>query len=128
MRVKATNCDFEFQTAKQNISLHVRSIFEEGELTADATVKDFLTVRPEGERQVQRKPDGFLRFNDRKVLPNAGPVSKKRAEAHARDEYDQFARHRREHKEAIGEKESIKALEEAARQLGGRQNRAKKDA
>lgn len=66
----------------------------------------------------EQKLDEFLRFNDRRVLENAGSVSKKHAEAHAREEYDQFAQRRREHKEAVGEEESIKALEEAARLFG----------
>jgi len=43
-----------FQTTKQNISLHVQNIFEEGELLPGATVKEYLTVRREGSRQVQR--------------------------------------------------------------------------
>lgn len=44
-----------FQTTKQNVSLHAKNIFEDGELTPEATVKDSLTVRTEGSRQVQRK-------------------------------------------------------------------------
>ncbi len=71
----------------------------------------------------ERKLDEFLAFNDRKVLPNAGSVSKKRAEDHAREEYDQFSQRRREYKEALGEEESIKALVEAAR-LVGRKDKA----
>ena len=63
----------------------------------------------------EQKLDEFLRFNDRRVLPNAGSVSKKSAEAHARDEYDQFAQRRREYKEAVGEEESIRVLEAAAK-------------
>jgi len=43
-----------FQTTVPNISMHLRSIYETGELTADATLKNFLTVRQEGERQVRR--------------------------------------------------------------------------
>jgi hypothetical protein len=74
----------------------------------------------------ERKLDEFLRFNDRNVLPNAGTVSKKRAEDHAREEYDHFARRRREHKEAIGEEESIRALEEAARLVGRGQKKVGK--
>ncbi len=66
----------------------------------------------------EQKLDDFLRFNDRQILTNAGSVSKKHADAHARDEYEQFARRRREHKEAIGEEESIRVLEEAARVFG----------
>jgi len=34
--------------------MHLRNVFEEGELTAEATVKNFLTVRQEGRRQVSR--------------------------------------------------------------------------
>jgi len=44
-----------FQTSIPNISIHIRNVFEEGELTAEATVKKFLTVRQEGSRQVQRE-------------------------------------------------------------------------
>lgn len=44
-----------FQTTKQNVSLHAKNILQEGELLAKATVKDSLTVRTEGKRQVQRK-------------------------------------------------------------------------
>lgn len=43
-----------FQTTKQNVSLHARNIFEEGELSPEATVKESLTVQTEGARQVQR--------------------------------------------------------------------------
>jgi len=43
-----------FQTTKQNVSLHAKNIFEEGELVPDATVKESLTVQTEGKRDVQR--------------------------------------------------------------------------
>ena len=36
-----------FQTTKQNISLHIQNIYEEGELVPEATVKKYLTVRSE---------------------------------------------------------------------------------
>ncbi len=44
-----------FQTTKQNVSLHAKNIFEDGELSAEATVKESLTVQVEGQRQVKRK-------------------------------------------------------------------------
>jgi hypothetical protein len=66
----------------------------------------------------ERKLDEFLAFNEREVLPNAGSVSKKAAEEHARQEYERFAERRREYKEAVGEAEAIKALEEAAKLVG----------
>lgn len=65
----------------------------------------------------EQKLDEFLRFNDRNVLPNAGTVSKKSAENRAHEEYERFAHRRREYKEGLGEDESIKALEEAAKQM-----------
>jgi len=43
-----------FQTTKNNISQHVKNIFEEEELTHNATVKKFLTVQKEGARKVSR--------------------------------------------------------------------------
>jgi hypothetical protein len=39
-----------FQTTPQNITLHLKNIFEEGELQEDATCKDFLQVQTEGAR------------------------------------------------------------------------------
>lgn len=48
-----------FQTTKQNISLHLQNIFEEGELDPAATVKQFLTVQTEGSRQVRRAIDHY---------------------------------------------------------------------
>lgn len=44
-----------FQTSKQNISHHARNIYAEGELAAEATVKNYLTVQREGKREVQRQ-------------------------------------------------------------------------
>ena len=37
-----------FQTSKQNISLHIKNIFEEGELGMDSVVKEFLTTAADG--------------------------------------------------------------------------------
>ena len=44
-----------FATTKNNISLHMKNIFESGELEESSTVKDFLTVQKEGTREVKRK-------------------------------------------------------------------------
>ena len=40
-----------FQTTSQNITIHLKNIYEEGEL---ATCKDFLQVQQEGTRNVER--------------------------------------------------------------------------
>jgi hypothetical protein len=44
-----------FQTTPQNITLHLRNIYAEGELTQRATCKDYLQVQSEGGREVSRK-------------------------------------------------------------------------
>lgn len=43
-----------FQTTPQNITLHLRAIYAEGELRKEATCKEYLQVRSEGGRQIQR--------------------------------------------------------------------------
>ncbi len=43
-----------FQTTKQNISLHIKNIYDEAELTVEGTVKENLTVQKEGARNVKR--------------------------------------------------------------------------
>ena len=43
-----------FQTTVPNINLHLRNIFDEGELNEGATIKEYLIVRLEGARQVSR--------------------------------------------------------------------------
>ena len=42
------------QTTKNNVSIRTRTIFAEGDLTPEATVKESLTVQNEGNRQVKR--------------------------------------------------------------------------
>lgn len=44
-----------YDTTKQNISLHIKNIFDEEELDINSTVKEFLTVQKEGKRKVERK-------------------------------------------------------------------------
>lgn len=39
-----------YQTSKQNISLHLRNLLEEGELDRSAVIKDYLTTAPDGKR------------------------------------------------------------------------------
>jgi hypothetical protein len=43
-----------FQTTKNNVSIHTKNIFADGELAPEATVKESLTVQTEGDRQVER--------------------------------------------------------------------------
>ena len=43
-----------FQTTPQNITLHLKNIYSEGELDENSTCKDFLQVQQEGKRTVNR--------------------------------------------------------------------------
>ena len=43
-----------FQVSPQAITQHIRAIYDEAELSSDATCKDNLQVRSEGGRQVRR--------------------------------------------------------------------------
>ena len=43
-----------YQTTPQNITLHIAAIYGEGELIPEATCKDYLQVRSEGARTVER--------------------------------------------------------------------------
>ncbi|PAL23787.1 virulence RhuM family protein [Acetobacter syzygii] len=44
-----------FDTTKQNISLHIKNLLVEGEVTPEGTIKESLTVQVEGERNVERQ-------------------------------------------------------------------------
>ena len=44
-----------FDCSTDNIGLHLRNIYETGELTQEATAENFSVVQTEGERQVNRK-------------------------------------------------------------------------
>ena len=44
-----------FDTTPENVLMHLKNIFNDGELAEPATTKDFLVVRREGARQVRRR-------------------------------------------------------------------------
>ena len=48
-----------FDTTPENVVMHLRSVFSRKELEAEATTKDFLVVRMEGRRRVQRSLKHF---------------------------------------------------------------------
>jgi hypothetical protein len=43
-----------FQTTPQNITMHIKTIYDEGELIEEATCKEYLQVRDEGYRKIKR--------------------------------------------------------------------------
>ena len=65
----------------------------------------------------EERLDAFLAFNERRVLPDAGKVTRRSADAFAKDEYARFAERRRLSKETDGEQEAVRALEQLARDL-----------
>lgn len=44
-----------FATTPENVLMHLKNIFRDGELEEAVTAKDFLAVQTEGRRQVQRR-------------------------------------------------------------------------
>src|ERR1017187_902332 len=43
-----------FQTTPQNITLHLKALYSEGEILETTTCKEYLQVRSEGAREVRR--------------------------------------------------------------------------
>ena len=43
-----------YQTTPQNITLHIKNIYSDGELLPEATCKEYLQVQIEGDRQIKR--------------------------------------------------------------------------
>jgi len=44
-----------YQTTIPNINIHIKNIYDEGELTQEATIKEYLIVQTEGSRQISRQ-------------------------------------------------------------------------
>lgn len=57
-----------FDTSTDNISLHLKNIYRDGELEESATTEDFSVVRQEGARQVRRK---LKHYNLDAISPSA---------------------------------------------------------
>ncbi len=74
----------------------------------------------------QTKLDEFLRFNERRVLPDAGSVSRETAEEKATREFDLFRERRRAAIEAQAEHDTIRELEDTAKQLPKKPTQRKK--
>jgi hypothetical protein len=82
---------------------------------------DFAQDQAERRKQVflkdwKQKLDQFLEFNERKVLPGNGRVSREKAEQHALGEYQLFEERRRQALERE-EEETLRQLSETAKKL-----------
>lgn len=65
-----------FETTPENVLMHLKNIFRDGELEEGATAKDFLAVQIEGKRRVQRN----IRHYDLDAIISVGyRVSSRRA-------------------------------------------------
>jgi prophage maintenance system killer protein len=65
-----------FETSADNVSLHLKNIFADGELSKDATTEDSSVVRQEGKRRVQRK---VKQYNLDAIISVGYRISSKRA-------------------------------------------------
>lgn len=110
---------------KADVSIAKNYLFENeiGELNRIVVMwLDFAEDQAKRRKEVflkdwEEKLDSFLAFNDRNVLPNAGNLSKKQADAHAEAEYMKFAAQRRALLESEGEAYNLDILEAAAKAL-----------
>ncbi|RZU98721.1 virulence RhuM family protein [Spiribacter vilamensis] len=118
----------EVRSADVTVAKNYLNADEINELNRIVTMwLDFAEDQARRRRQVfindwQEKLDQFLEFNDRDVLSGHGSVRKSVADQKARDEYAQFDERRRSLKEAKGEEDTMRALEDLARkgaQLSG---------
>lgn len=106
-----------FAVTIPTINEHMAKLFESGEISREATIRNFLIVQQEGNRKVSRKIDHyyldlaeerarrkipmtmedwakrldmFLEFDDREILQNPGKVTAKIAKAHAKSEFEKY--------------------------------------
>jgi hypothetical protein len=49
-----------FGTTPQNITIHLKRIYAENELSLPATCKEYLQVQKEGKREIQRSAEKFF--------------------------------------------------------------------
>lgn len=77
-------------------------------------------------RDWETKLDDFLRFNDRPVLAGAGRVSRDDADRKAEQEYAAFDARRRAEREAQGEVDALRQLEQVAKALPQQRGSKKK--
>ena len=65
-----------YDVSVQNIGRHIKKIYEDGELTQEATIKKFFIVQNEGDRQVNR---GVVHYNLQMIIAVGFKVNNDRA-------------------------------------------------
>jgi hypothetical protein len=107
-----------FDCSADNISLHLKNIYQENEVDQKSTTEEFSVVQKEGERKVARidnmyldyaemqaargramtmqawaeKLNAFLKFSEYEILTDAGKISHEVAEALALGEFEKYRR------------------------------------
>lgn len=76
-----------YQTSVSNVNQHLASIYEDGELAPEATIKKYLIVQTEGSRQVRRTVD---HYSLDAILADAGKVSHDLAQEHAHAQFERY--------------------------------------
>ncbi len=76
-------------------------------------------------RDWRERLDGFLRFNEREVLPDLGQVSREAADRRAMEQYELYHQHRLAEADTMAEEDTMKQLEEMAKALPGKERREK---
>lgn len=80
-----------FDVSVPAINQHLKNIYEQGELQADATIKKNLIVQQEGNRQNwANRIDKFLDADERPLLSDAGRISAEQAKEYAESEFEKY--------------------------------------
>jgi len=69
-----------FQCSTDNISLHLKNIFKDGELLKKSVTEEFSVTAS----------DGFLKFNQREILDNPGKISAEIAKYFSESEWVKY--------------------------------------
>ena len=77
-----------FECSSDNISLHLKHIFQEGELEENSVTEYFSAT--ESMEDWSKKLDAFLQFNEYDLLNNIGKVSSEVAKAFAESEFEKY--------------------------------------
>jgi hypothetical protein len=117
-----------FQMTPQNITLHIRAIYHENELSAEATCKELLQVQvvmyldyAEAQakrrktitmREWEKKLDAFLSFNEMDLLNHAGKVSAQVAEALVLERFSEYNRKQIQEERNRADAEDVALLED----------------
>ncbi len=113
-----------FQNTKQNVSLHAKNIFADGELQQDSVVKESLTTAADGKNYRTQlynldlslnfwrdNVDKILAFNDQPILDNAGSVSREEMEQIAHQRYALFDQQRQTAAKLKADDDDLKEIE-----------------